>query len=320
MLHVVTRPLLSKFAALPLSAIAIGVLVAPIGPLHEPGFAGPGRAQGRADAAAAAPQAPDLEIVAQVGDGAFTVDVDGSTAYLGVGRRLWVVDVSDPQRPRKLGESGSLASGLLEVVGSTAYFASGRKLAVVDISDLAMSMEMGSVDLPDFAVALQVEGGLAYLATWNAGLTIVDVGDPTNPRRIGQLDTPGHAVDVHVQGDLAFVADLAGGMRVIDVSEPSSPREAGHVKSTSSPALSVQAAGRVAYMGTESAGLRVVDVSDPARPREVGELEVEGENVHVIASHAFVAAGAAGLVIVRITPRPPAARRPLYLPALAPSP
>ncbi len=50
----------------------------------------------------------NVELVGQIGGRVQAVAVQGGYAYIGVGPRLVVVDVSNPAAPRKVGETGVL--------------------------------------------------------------------------------------------------------------------------------------------------------------------------------------------------------------------
>ena len=156
-----------------------------------------------------------MALVGQIGGHSYAVAVQGPIAYLGVGPRLVLLDVSDPARPAVLGRTGVLPGVVqgVAVSGSHAYVAAGDGgLRVVDVSDPAHPREVGSCDTPGEAWGVAVSGSYAYVAAGDAGLRIVDVSDPAHPREVGSYDTPGSAWDVAVSGSYAYVADRDGGL------------------------------------------------------------------------------------------------------------
>ncbi len=80
-----------------------------------------GMALGAGSGPRAAAQGQNVELVGQIGGPVRAVAVQGRYAYIGVGPRLVVVDVSNPAAPRKVGESGVLPETVLGVAVSGAY-------------------------------------------------------------------------------------------------------------------------------------------------------------------------------------------------------
>ena len=121
-----------------------------------------------------------LERVGQLGGPSIAVAASPGRAYLGVGPRLLVFDVSDPSNLRLLGQT--------------------------DV-------------LPDIALSLDVEADFAYAAAGYSGLLVIDVRNPEAPAHIGGCDTPDRAWDLDVFESFAYVASGGGGLQVIDVSD-----------------------------------------------------------------------------------------------------
>ncbi len=209
-----------------------------------------------------AQQSQNVELVGRIEGATLAVAVQGQYAYVGVGPRLVVLDVSEPSRPVEVGRT-SLLPGVVRGVA--------------------------------------VSGMYAYVADMDAGLRVIDVSDPSSPREVGSYDTPGYAIGIAVSGTYAYVADGYAGLRVIDVSNPSSPREVGFYD-TPGDASGVAVSGMYAYVADGYAGLRVIDVSNPSSPREVGFYDTPGDasGVAVSGSYAYVADGRAGFVILRL--------------------
>jgi hypothetical protein len=115
-----------------------------------------------------------------------TMDVTtaGKHAFAIGNRNLYVLDISDPGRPRPLGKLGGL----------------GRVRQLV------------------------VDGNLAYVASREDGLHIVDVKDPTKPKLLCHYDTIEFATGICKSGDVLFVACRSFGVELIDVSDPAAPK------------------------------------------------------------------------------------------------
>ncbi|MBK9095446.1 MAG: hypothetical protein IPM84_22360 [Anaerolineae bacterium] len=111
---------------------------------------------------------PLIELVGQIGGFIRAVEAQGGYAYVGVGPRLLILNVSNPSHPVLVGQSPVL---------------------------------------PTFVKSVSVVGDFAYVTKGYGGLHIIDVSDPANPTLRGAYDTPGPACGISVVGSLAYVAD-----------------------------------------------------------------------------------------------------------------
>ena len=209
--------------------------------------------------------------VGQWGGASFDVAVSGSRAYMGMGPRLVVLDISDPSNPTLIGMSDVLPSIVqgVAISGNYAYVAARYSgLYVMDISNPACLVRVGRCDTSDYAGRVVVQGNYAYVADGAAGLRVIDISNPRSPTPVGGCGTSGHANGVAVSGSHAYVSDGSAGLQVIDVSNPASPvRVGGYV--TPSYAYSVAVSGPYVCVG-DSPRLNVLDVSDPTSPVRVG--------------------------------------------------
>ena len=157
-------------------------------------------------------QAENVEFVGQIGGSTEAVAVQGNYAYLGVGPRLMVLNVSDPANPRKVGQTAVLPDLVQDVyaTGNYAYVADGD-LRVIDVSIPAAPAEVGFYDTLGYARDVYVAGNYAYVA--DGDLRVIDVSIPAAPAEVGFYDTPRYALDVYVTGNYAYVTD-GDGLRV----------------------------------------------------------------------------------------------------------
>lgn len=249
----------------------------------------------RADTAVFRPGTAPTPLGQEGGSDSPALTLSGATAYVGIGTRLAVIDVSNPSAPRLLGQSPVLPARVQDVVvsGSLAYVVTGDSgLQILDLTNVQHIYQRASLDTLGFAKALHVANGMAYVADFGAGVTLVDVFNPDAPTLRGHYPTRGgpHAVDV--VGAWVYVADDGSGLLIIDASNPANPVLRGAIQSAGV-AFDVQVVGTVAYLAYYNHGLRTIDVSNPAAPRRLGHIDTPGlaQTVHVVGSTAFVADG-----------------------------
>ncbi len=120
----------------------------------------------------------NVELVGQLGGAVRAVAIRDNYAYIGVGPRLVILDISNPAQPAAVGQS---------------------------------------VVLPGIVEGVAVAGDYACLANWYSGLRIVDVSDPAQPVETGGCDTPSDTSGVAVAGNYAYAADREGGVVILRV-------------------------------------------------------------------------------------------------------
>jgi len=251
----------------------------------------------------ARPSAFRPAVVGQVGGPATALDVQGDHAFVGVGRRLDVYDVSAPGTPRLVGTSGPLAGAVWSVTvdASAAYVLAGdppswlTTMVVVDVGRPDRPRVVGSLaGLPLRPNArLAVANRVVYMLAEDA-LVVVDASDPRRPRRqadvpLGGLSCvpPGAprrwAADIDAAAGRLYVSFAVhrghaaeGGYALgFDLSEPLRPS---FLACAVAPITIVEALatdGKLVYL-VGIARICAIDFGDPLRPHVVGELPLPG--------------------------------------------
>ena len=129
------------------------------------------------------PQAENVELVGSIGGPVRAVAVNGDYAYVGEGRQVTILDVSDPAAPEVL-----------------------AKLRLADV-----------------VRGIAVSGSLVYAVAGIDGFQVIDVSDPSAPVRVGFYKTPGQARGVAVSGTVAYVADSGHGLAILRYTGPIPP-------------------------------------------------------------------------------------------------
>ncbi len=210
------------------------------------------------------------------------LEIGGNYVYVAGGSGLWVLDVSDPAEPRRIGHCSTRGAQDVAVRDTLAYIADADSgLKVISVADTSALSILGSCDTPGWAEGIALSGSFAYVADGDSGLRIMDISDPTVPVEVSNVPSQ-YAFDVAVSGNYACVAD-SNHVQIIDVSNPTAPVEAGSYD-TPGVAWHVTVSNDYAYVASRSGGLRVLDLSDPAAPVESGYYDTPGEAQGVAAA------------------------------------
>ncbi len=246
-----------------------------------------------------------FNLVGQVGGPTQTVAVKDNYAYVGIGMRMVVLDVSNSSSIQQVGET-SVFDGFVTGVflnGNKAYVTAGAAgLYVIDISSPTQPSILGSDDTPGYAEHIFIKGSYAYVADGWSGLTIVDISDSTNPSEAGSLSTLGYAFDVVVADHTAYIAAAGAGLKVVDVQYPSGPIEIGEYN-TPGYAFGIDFSDGVVYIADGWEGLQIIDVSDPSQPFSLDSTQTPGWafGVSVEGSIVYVADAFKGLRLVDVS-------------------
>ena len=224
---------------------------------------------------------------------------------------LWV-DLEDPSAPGFVpvlaevadAHSIALAHGLAYLSAADAGGGEARaSFAVADVSTPARSRLLGRAPMPYGLVSLTAGGAFVFgLAGTNANgrnvqlVASLDVSDRALPRPIGSWELPAaYATDLALAGGYLLIA--RDGLWVADVADPARPRivatvpsGANHIRVRDDRAFTV---------GPES--VDVYSLADPAQPRLIGTqgVRTDLDDVDASGDRVYVAAGEAGLVILR---------------------
>jgi serine/threonine protein kinase len=218
-----------------------------------------------------------LAFQGQIGGNSYAVDMQGGVALLGVGPRMYVLDVSNPSTPQFVGQTAIMPGVVRDIIveGNFAYVAAGKGyLRVIDISNPANPLEVASYVEGSYAMGLALDENTIYIADNPFGLRAIDISDPLQPRKAGEQKVPGASSSVYISGSRAYLAgSTLGTLVVIDISNPAGLVDLGSVdipEAAGSMFVAVQVRGNYAFVAAGNAGLVIIDISDPSQPVKVG--------------------------------------------------
>jgi len=258
----------------------------------------------------------NAELVNRIGGVCLAVYVEGNYAYVGQGRSLKILDISNASSPVRVADIvfPGRGTGVTDVfvVGDRAYVAvKGFRamqdeewswLQIVDISNPRNPLLLGSYGfICNSFSSLYVAGDVAYLGI-DYSVNLVDVSNPQTPTRLGAQGTSSYVWDVFVFDGLAYVANAASGLQIIDVTNPSSPQLRG-LFDTQGYAYGVHVSGGMAYVAEAASGLQIIDVTNPSSPQLSGSFDTQGTayGVYVSGGRAYVADYDRGLQVLDVS-------------------
>jgi hypothetical protein len=153
--------------------------------------------------------------------------IEENYAYIGVGPRLVVADISDPKELSVVGSTEVEPCRLTDVAvaGGYAFLASQRGgLRALDVSDAESPKEVGSLLAP--GAITTVAAADKYVFAGEQGLLhVLDASDPKALREVTTYKTGGPATETAVAGNYACVWVGGATVKILDLSEPTSPKE-----------------------------------------------------------------------------------------------
>ena len=117
-----------------------------------------------------------------------------------------------------LGSIGG-AMGSVAVSGTTAYIGDGAALAVLDVSRPSRPVQIARLPLPDLVEDIQIVGSQLHVATGFSGVQIIDGAHPSSPPILTVVDTPGYAHRTVTVDNLLYVADGRAGVVTMDIAD-----------------------------------------------------------------------------------------------------
>jgi len=252
-------------------------------------------------------QTGSLDLIGQIGGATYAVFVQGNYAYIGVGPRLVILDMTNPAHPTKVGESPVLPDIVqgITVSDNYAYVADyNGGLQIIDISIPSAPKLIGSYDTPGYATDVAVSNGYAYVADYIKGFQIINVSNPAAPTLSYSYDLPGAFTDnVTISGNYAYVS--ASSLYIFNISNPASPSLIGNYVAAGY-LNGVAVNGSYAYAANRD-GLQIINISNPAVPSLIGSYDLsstavgQSRSVAINGNYAYVADRYAGLQIINIS-------------------
>ena len=238
-----------------------------------------------------------LHLVNQLGGSTKAVAIQGDYAYIGIGPRLVVLEMSDPLSPTVRGQSGVMSGIVTDIVVTQthAYVVDSEGwLRVIDVSSPYAPVEVCSFEGTFKAVTVSGD----TLIAGGYDLSLFDLTDPAQPSEVTTSDVlHGALQDMVAVGEYMYVVSgySDSALQIIDISSPQSPQIIGSYTALQY-ARGVAVSGTYAYVIAKyGASLWIIDVSTPAQPDSVGSYgtgyDAGAFAVTVAGDYAYIAGG-----------------------------
>ena len=178
-------------------------------------------------------------------------------------------------------------------------------LWVIDVSSPALPRKVGSVTLPGTvnSAVLSADETLAFVADGTGDLQVVSIANPASPSILTGLSLTGVHVDIALAGPLAYLVNSVGTLTIVNVSTPSAPvfvTSRAPVAGATAQRIAVEGT-RAAVLANDSLNsvLQSWNTTVPSNPVFLGSAIVgpvgTGKGVTMAGGRAYVAASAKGL-------------------------
>jgi hypothetical protein len=159
----------------------------------------------------------EVELVGQVGGFTSALAIQDSYAYLGVGPRLLILDVSIPAQPRLVGQTPVLPGVISDIAINDLrahLVVDERTLLVIDISDPASPVELGQY-------SLEVINEIVLVADNEGALHVIDAENPPNLGEIASINvSETNALRMIADSDRVYISDNERSLYIVDISDP----------------------------------------------------------------------------------------------------
>lgn len=233
----------------------------------------------------------NIAFIGHIGGAISAVAVRGQYAFIGMGSEFAVLDVSQPDSPRRI--AYLMLEGLISakgiVLADDYAYVTANKLYVIDIHDPTQPVIAGAALLTDLNPGgLTLSGQYVYVAS--GGIRVFDIANPINPIQVGYYDDYGAlSQTIVVSGRYAHYTSYqcyewgCGSAKayLVDVIDPTNPTYITTYLTLGSRRIDVAVEGTLAYVAGDNS-LYAVDFSTPVSPTLIGSYVSPGTVTSIV--------------------------------------
>lgn len=236
-----------------------------------------------------------FNIVDQFGGQPFAIEVVDNKVYVGVGARLYVIDVQNSDSPQLIGQSEPFPALIwdIEVVNGQAFVALGQSgVRILDIRDPAAISVLSEFGFEGrygiFSLAVDANRLYGAATTYGSDGTIhiYDVTDPSYPIHLTtepwfitmvRTKSPPILVNGHLYATGGFRDNRKHELQIYSFDDPLSPQLEGSISVDGAYSFFTIVNHLLYFIGYNVGyqTLNVIDIADPGQPEIVGNLTIE---------------------------------------------
>lgn len=162
---------------------------------------------------------------------AMAMDIEGRYLYGGAGDLVLVFDISDPLKPKKVGEVAGVGSARQLVVQNGICYVTSREYGVwiIDATNPAKPRIRSRFDCCELATGIDVAGDVCFCGQRQNGVEFIDVSDLDHPRHIAMRKTAESQSVVYCDGWLYSGEWMKGEVTIFDAHDMTNIRPVAYV-------------------------------------------------------------------------------------------
>ena len=170
-------------------------------------------------------------LVGQVGGVTKALYMEDDILYVGMGLKVIILDVAEPDNIQVLGESPILPQYVESITsnGKGLLFIScgSGGLVILNVNNPASPGILSILDTHGYTESAALYGEYVLLADGPQGVQIVDYSNVYEPKTVSEAYPLAYVYDIVIQDDIAYAAGGGSGLFVVDISNPETPVETG---------------------------------------------------------------------------------------------
>ena len=228
------------------------------------------------------PSQMEFQMIDQIGGQTEVIAVEGNLAFLGVGPRMVIFDVSDPYHPKPVGRTEVLGdwwvSGIA-IKGDTALVALIDMFYVLDVTDPSTPKSLAEIPWRSGILRMVDFGDTLILVNGTGRFTVFDVSDPKHPIQVAWEDSWGMPQAQVIEGkNLYSVESMAGhkAFRIYRLDDQLNLENVGRIEFPET-GMDLAVDGNTVFVAVPG-DLYAVDVSNPAEPQATQVFKMPENN------------------------------------------
>ncbi len=218
-------------------------------------------------------------LAGQVGGVTKALCLEGDILYVGMGLKVIIFDVTEPDNIQVLGESPILPQYVEHITsnGKGLLFVScgSGGLAILNAHNPASTGILSILDTHGYTESAALYGEYVLLADGPQGVQIVDYSNVYEPETVSEAYPMAYVYDIVIKDNIAYAAGGGSGLFTVDLSNPESPAEAGLTLLDGFQYGAEIVDGNL-YLAGAWGGVSMFDLGNPSQPMLISTTQTNG--------------------------------------------